>query len=99
MTGAIRIKPGVQLDSAGMGFAHRKSQWIIIWRRGPAHLSGQIFRPRFERRRVKSVAGGANLQENGVQMQSFRLFQQPHQFGLLLRSGKSRTRWPVEVLD
>ena len=66
-SGAIWIEPSMKLQASDMGFFDGKLERIVGWGRGLAELSAQIIRPRLKLGFVESVAGGADLENDGVE--------------------------------
>src|SRR5687768_16955523 len=99
MTRAVRIEPRVQLQSACMRFAHRKSERIVKRFGRTALLTGEILGPWLERGLVERVTSRADMQNEGIESELARSIEQTNQLDLLRIYGQARPRWPVDIGD
>src|SRR5688572_18350099 len=80
-----------------MGFLDRELQRIVAGR--GALATREELRPRLLLGEIERVTGGANLEENGVQLQFRRTVEERAQLRLLRGLGQTRLRWPIQVVN
>ncbi len=92
---AVRVEPGVQLQTAGVGLLDGRAQRV------PAGVlalgAGEDLRPRLVRRGPQGVGGGPYLEDHGVQAGLLRRVEVGDQLGALLLRGQARLGGPVPV--
>ena len=93
------IEPGVEFQAAPVAFGDGESQGIIIRLGGEAHFAGEKGRPRLDFGIVKRVAAGADLEEDGVQMEEGGAVEDGEEFGFLLAGVQAGMGGPIEVLE
>ena len=96
---AERIEPGVEFQAALVAGVHGKSQGIIIGLGRLAHFAGEILRPRLDFGIVERVAAGADLQDDGVDMQPDGEVENGEEFGLLPGGVQAGPGGPIQIVD
>ena len=99
VTGPVRVEPGVQFQAARMRLRHPEGQRVIHGQWRLALLSGQVFRPRLQLRRVNRVGAGPHLQHNRVQIQGLGAVEDGDRLGLLLGDRQIAAAGPVDIGD
>src|SRR5262245_5366140 len=99
MASAIRIEPGVQFEATLVRLFDGDRQGSVEWIRRLAHRASQIFGPRLDLGGVERVAGGADLEDDGVQLELNGPVHDGHKFSLLIGNGKIFAGGPVNVAN
>ena len=74
--GAVRVEPGVELESARVSLTDREGQRVVEGLRGLADRPRQVARPGLELRGVEGVAGRADLKHDRVQPDGLRAIEE-----------------------
>lgn len=99
MAGAEGVDPGVKLDSRGMAPVEPGLERVVLGRRGGAGRSGDELGPGFQGARVDGVGGGADLEDNRVEVERAGPLDDGVDFGELSVSAEVFGRRPVDVGD
>ena len=93
------IEPRVKFQSAAVALGDGERQGIVIRLRREAHFACQECRPRLQFGIVQRVAAGADLEDDGVQVQLDGAVEDGNQLGFLPAGGQARTGGPIQILE
>ncbi|MPM40919.1 hypothetical protein SDC9_87568 [bioreactor metagenome] len=95
----VGIEPGVKFHTPFMCLFYCKLQGIIHRVGCYVLISGKVNGPRFVFGDIKCICSGPDLENHGIKVHSLEKIQVVDQLLLLLFGGKSRRRWPVDIVD
>ena len=96
---AVRVEPRVQLQAALVRLLDGEGQRIVERLRRLAHRAGEILRPGLDAGGIERVAGGPDLEDDGVQLELDGPVEHGHQFRFLLLGAQRLLGGPIDVRD
>ena len=97
--GAVGVEPAVQFDAVFVAFGDHEFEGVPCGAWGAALLSGEVFAPGFELAFVEGVGGGADLEDEGVEVKLFCPCDDAFEFVALVFDGVVAFGGPVDVVD
>ena len=97
--GAVGVEPAVQFDAVFVAFVHHEFEGVPGGVGGLALLAGEVFAPGFEFAFVEGVGRGADLEDEGVEVELFCPCDDVVEVSLLGFDAVVAVGGPVDVVD